>query len=142
MTKALLEQPSVAGRRVTVLEARTVCSGATGRNGGHLVSDTPDSFGHLGSMLGVDEAKKIARYSFASMDRVKELIATASEALKEKTQLREVSSVSGFGDLETFERFKTSLAAFEEALPELRGRSELIDKEEAQKVKTTPITIF
>ena len=134
VTKALLEHPSLAGKRVTVLEARTLCSSATGRNGGHLVSDTPDSFGHLAEVLGVEEAKKIARFSFASMDRVKEVVSGLSEELKEKAQLREVTSVSGFGDVETFERFKASLAMFEEALPELKGRNEVIDKDEAQAV--------
>ena len=134
VTKALLEDPSLAGKHVTVLEARTVCSSATGRNGGHLVSDTPDSFGRLASNLGVEQAKEIARFSFASMDRVKEVVAGLSDELKEKTQLREVVSVSGFGDMETFEHFKASLAMFEEALPELRGRNEVVDKEEAQKV--------
>lgn len=132
--KALLEQPSLAGKQVTLLEARTLCSSATGRNGGHLVSDTPDSFGHLAAMLGVEEAKKIARFSFASMDRVKEVVAGLSDELKEKAQLREVTSVSGFGDVETFERFKASLAMFEEALPELKGRNKVIGREEAQTV--------
>jgi glycine/D-amino acid oxidase-like deaminating enzyme len=134
VTKALLEDRSLTGKHVTVLEARTVCSSATGRNGGHLVSDTPDSFGRLASNLGVEQAKEIARFSFASMDRVKEVVAGLSDELKEKTQLREVTSVSGFGDMETFEHFKASLAMFEEALPELKGRNEVVNKVEAQKV--------
>jgi glycine/D-amino acid oxidase-like deaminating enzyme len=138
VTKTLLEHPSLSGKRVTVLEARTICSSATGRNGGHLVSDTPDSFGHLAEMLGVEEAKKIAKFSFRSMDRVKEVISGLSEELKEKVQLREVTSVSGFGDVETLERFKASLAMFEEALPELKGRNEVLGKEEAQMVSILP----
>jgi glycine/D-amino acid oxidase-like deaminating enzyme len=138
VTKALLDNPLLKGKRVTIFEARTLCSSATGRNGGHLVSDTPDSFGHLAATLGVDEVKKIARFSFASMDRVKKVVAGLSDELKEKAQLREVTSVSGFGDNETFSRFKASLAMFEEALPELRGRNEVVDKEEAKRVSILP----
>ena len=141
VTKALLEDPSISGKRVTVLEARTVCSSATGRNGGHLVSDTPDTFGHLASSLGIEKAKEIARFSFASMDRVKEVVAALSDDLKERTQLREVTSVSGFGDVQTFEHFKASLAMFEEQLPELKGRNEVIDKDEAEKVSIFPNTV-
>lgn len=92
-------------------------------------------------MLGVEEAKKIAKFSFASMDRLKEVVAALSEELREKVQLREVTSVSGFGDLETFENFKTSLAMFEEALPELKGRNEVVDKEEARTVSVLPCSV-
>ena len=142
VTKALLEQASLNGKKITVLEARTLCSSATGRNGGHLVSDTPDSFAHLVPMFGRDEAKRVARFSFASMDRMKEVVAGLADDLKEKAQLREVTSVTGFGDTETFERFKSSLAMFEETLPELRGRNEVIGRDEAQKVSSVAIPYF
>lgn len=138
VTKALLEDPLLAGKHVTILEARTLCSSATGRNGGHLVSDTPDSFGRWAEYLGVEKAKEIARFSFRSIERVKEVVASLSEEVREATQLREVTSVSGFGDIQTFEHFKESLKAFEEALPELKGRNEVIGEEEA---KTASIAI-
>lgn len=140
VAKALLEDPLLAGKRVVVLEARTVCSSATGRNGGHLVSDTPDSFGRLAAYLGVEKAKEIARFSFKSIDRVKEVVAGSSEEVRERTQLREVTSVSGYGDKQSFGHFKESLAALEEALPELKGRNEIIGKEEAQSVSLSQLT--
>jgi glycine/D-amino acid oxidase-like deaminating enzyme len=134
VTRALLESPSLAGKRVTVLEARTLTSSATGRNGGHLVSDAPGAFGDLAAMLGVDKAAEIARFSFASMDRVRKVVAGLSDELQERAQLREVTSITGFGDVETFEHFKTSLAMFEEALPEFKGRNEVMDREVAMAV--------
>lgn len=137
VAKTLLEKPSpcLVGKHVTVLEARTLTSSATGRNGGHLVSDAPGAFGDLAAMLGADKAAEIARFSFASMDRVRQVVAGLSDALRESAQLREVTSVTGFGDVETFEHFKASLALFEEALPEFKGRNQVLDREEVTAVR-------
>ncbi|EEU41695.1 uncharacterized protein NECHADRAFT_16153, partial [Fusarium vanettenii 77-13-4] len=57
----MLNHPSAAGLRITILEARNACSGATGRNGGHLVSDTCGRFEDLVNALGVEEAISILR---------------------------------------------------------------------------------
>ncbi|KAL4735257.1 hypothetical protein BDV11DRAFT_174001 [Aspergillus similis] len=35
---SLLQSPTDRAQRITVLEARTLCSGATGRNGGNLLT--------------------------------------------------------------------------------------------------------
>ncbi|GJN94061.1 hypothetical protein Rhopal_007125-T1 [Rhodotorula paludigena] len=52
------EQPTL---RIVVLEARTFCSGATGRNGGHLTAYPIARFGTLCARWGVDEAKRAVR---------------------------------------------------------------------------------
>lgn len=52
------EQPTL---RIVVLEARTFCSGATGRNGGHLTAYPIARFGTLSARWGVDEAKRAVR---------------------------------------------------------------------------------
>ncbi|KAG5728184.1 Gamma-glutamylputrescine oxidoreductase [Termitomyces sp. T112] len=44
--------------KVTILEARDFCSGATGRNGGHLTAEIFDNFVFRESNYGPDEAKK------------------------------------------------------------------------------------
>lgn len=62
-------QPSLDNRRsagqptlrIVVLEARMFCSGATGRNGGHLTAYPIARFGTLCARWGVDEAKRAVR---------------------------------------------------------------------------------
>ncbi|CZR67121.1 related to oxidoreductase [Phialocephala subalpina] len=60
--------------RITVLEARGVCSGATGRNGGHL---RPDMYGHIPTYMeraGVEAGLEIAQFEVAHLDAIKKVI--------------------------------------------------------------------
>ena len=59
---------------IVVLEARETCSGATGRNGGHL---RPDLYGHIPTYVdryGVKLAAEIAEFEIANMWAIKETI--------------------------------------------------------------------
>ncbi|KAK4201556.1 putative Glycine/D-amino acid oxidase [Triangularia verruculosa] len=57
-------------RQILLLEARTLCSGATGRNGGHTKAASYRSFlSHVAS-LGQDEAVKIARLEYSNIKAV------------------------------------------------------------------------
>ncbi|KAJ5993888.1 MFS transporter [Penicillium sp. IBT 35674x] len=135
VAKALLEDPSLAGKTVTILEAREVTSSATGRNGGHLVSDCLESFALVSATLGTDHAVEVARFSLASMQRLRDVVAAFGGGLAEKSKIREVVSTSVIGDEESLEEARVSLAAFEEALPDLKGMFVLLEKEEAMEVR-------
>ncbi|KIW18010.1 hypothetical protein PV08_02297 [Exophiala spinifera] len=59
---------------ITILEAREACSGATGRNGGHL---RPDLYGHIPTYIdryGVELASEIAEFEIANMWAIKKVI--------------------------------------------------------------------
>ncbi len=59
---------------VTVLEARGVCSGATGRNGGHL---RPDMYGHIPGYIeraGIEAGVEIAEFEVAHLEAIKKVI--------------------------------------------------------------------
>ncbi|KAG4441750.1 hypothetical protein IFR05_002741 [Cadophora sp. M221] len=59
---------------VTILEARGICSGATGRNGGHL---RPDMYGHIPKYIeraGVKAGLEIAEFEVAHLDAIKNVI--------------------------------------------------------------------
>ncbi|MCJ1439279.1 hypothetical protein MMC27_008671 [Xylographa pallens] len=64
----LLSQQSTAS--VLLLEARTACSGATGRNGGHTKCASYRSFLANVDALGEAEAAKIVKYEYACMKAV------------------------------------------------------------------------
>ncbi|TVY53467.1 putative oxidoreductase OrdL [Lachnellula suecica] len=52
---------------VTMLEARGVCDGATGRNGGHTKAASYRSFPDNIKNVGIEQAKKIARLELANI---------------------------------------------------------------------------
>ncbi|RKL46338.1 hypothetical protein BFJ70_g2833 [Fusarium oxysporum] len=103
----LLSHPRAAGR-ITMLEARTACSGATGRNGGHLVSDICDRFQDLADSLGAEEAIKILRFSEANIAELKAVVAQLDEFEQDAVELREVNATATIGDRETLEHLKGS----------------------------------
>ncbi|KGO76448.1 FAD dependent oxidoreductase [Penicillium italicum] len=95
---------------VVMLEARTVCSGATGRNGGHIL-ETADEYSEFADEFGVDAARKFIRFRLAHLQ---EMLSVAEElGITTETQARKVQFLSVyFGDepwkaaLERLHRFK------------------------------------
>ncbi|KAH9213629.1 FAD dependent oxidoreductase [Leptodontidium sp. 2 PMI_412] len=68
-SKNLSKKPSIL-----ILEAREACSGATGRNGGHL---KPDPFNRPGSVIeeyGVEAAAEAAAFEMSHVDVIKEVV--------------------------------------------------------------------
>lgn len=114
----LLHHPSAAKLRVTMLEARTAVSGATGRNGGHLVSDSDSLFSVLVSSIGFGRAVETVRFSEANIRRIKDLVAQLSPAHQDAVEFRTVNSVTGFGDKESFKDAVETINQLTEAVPD------------------------
>ncbi|KAI9924487.1 hypothetical protein ASPWEDRAFT_102920 [Aspergillus wentii DTO 134E9] len=60
---------------ITILEARQICSGATGRNGGHL---RPDVYGHIPKYIeryGVEAGAELANFEISHVKAFKDLLA-------------------------------------------------------------------
>lgn len=68
----LLEKQPKAN--VVMLEAREVCSGATGRNGGHTKGASYRHFPHEHEAFGFDEAVRIARLEYANVQATHNLV--------------------------------------------------------------------
>ncbi|KAJ4328772.1 hypothetical protein N0V84_000777 [Fusarium piperis] len=126
----LLNHPNGSKLRVTILEARNACSGATGRNGGHLVSDTCDHFEHLVTTFGVEEATKMLKFSEANIEELKALIGQLNEPEKEAVEFRQVISTSTLGDKPTLERLRHSLKLMQDAVRETKLGYNLVEDED------------
>ncbi len=121
VAKGLLDgSPTVCGAKphVTVLEARTLASGATGRNGGHLVSPAGHYYDSLAKRHGEDTATDICRFSLLNVQTVIELVSNLKPSIVQESQLRPVTRVTSALDLKTWQDFEISLAQFRAALPE------------------------
>ncbi|KAK2735553.1 FAD dependent oxidoreductase superfamily protein [Colletotrichum kahawae] len=115
---------------VTVLEARTLVSGATGRNGGHLVTASGHTFGPLAKQHGVEAAKQITRFSILNIERLMEMVKEMDQELQEACQIRDVLKVMAVGDEETWKAAKQSVLDFQQAVPEHQSYHRIIRKED------------
>ena len=98
---------------VVILEARDICSGATGRNGGHII-ETADEYAELADVFGEEIARKTLRFR---LSHLREMLSVAEEMdLTEVAQARQVQFLSAYfgeqpwkGALERFRRFKEGM---------------------------------
>lgn len=70
----LLHENSPDPPSIVLLEARQICSGATGRNGGHVKPDTYFSAPKYIKLYGAEAAAEMARFETAHVYAVKELV--------------------------------------------------------------------
>lgn len=102
---------------VTILEARTTCSGATGRNGGHCRAGRYESFADDLATFGEDEALRMEKLEEDNVKHVGELI----RSLGIDCDLRDVETL----DVTTDEvQWEAALNALETRKRVLRGKVE------------------
>lgn len=134
VAKNLLENlPADSKDTVTILEARTLTSGATGRNGGHLLSPLPEEFLQVEKYLGRDETAKISRFAIRTLESMYAL-ADEDEPLSQAAEARRVTTITGYYDQDTFEAAKESQKRYEESLPEFKGDHRVYTAEDGLRV--------
>lgn len=135
VAKTLLEEslPPLKAFSVTVFEARTLSSGATGRNGGVLASFVPGDYTILSERFGHDQAIQIARFANRTLETMHQL-ANSSEELRQASEVRRTLDVLCFEDDEAFRGAQESLSLYEEHVPEERGRAQYLTAQEAESV--------
>ncbi|KAJ4245541.1 hypothetical protein NW762_014050 [Fusarium torreyae] len=130
VTKALLEDDTLdTESRIVVLEARTLTSGATGRNGGQLVSPVGHLYTTMCKRYGEDTAKEMCRFSMMNIDRVLGMLEELDPALQAASEIRHVSKVMVAGDEETWQASKESLESFRNAIPDHQTLHRVSEKE-------------
>lgn len=119
VAKGLLEgDPNL---KVTVLEARGLSSGASSRNGGHIVSPTFGDFPNLVEMFGAKSAIDLAEFTLNNVDRTFEAVEEFSgSSLKEDSEIRRTEKVLGYTDQESFDNFQKALDVWNREMPSQR----------------------
>lgn len=98
--------------RVVVLEARQLCSGATGRNGGHIKPSSHEVFHSLVHKQGLtpDRAARICAFQLSHVDALTAL--AAAEGVVELSECRRVETVDFAVDAGTDARVKGMVDEF------------------------------
>ncbi|KAH7401386.1 FAD dependent oxidoreductase-domain-containing protein [Pyrenochaeta sp. MPI-SDFR-AT-0127] len=100
---------------VVILEARDCCSGATGRNGGHLL-ETALEYLELKEAVGLEAARKITKFRLAHLTDIEALLLSRPE-LRLHCQFRQIQYVSVYFDNQSFQDALESLNAFRKDMP-------------------------
>lgn len=98
--------------RVLVLEARQLCSGATGRNGGHIKASPHELFHQLTTIKKMDPARAAALCAFqiSHVQMLKEVV--QAEGIEDVSEFREVQTVDFAVEEDTSSRMKAQMADF------------------------------
>lgn len=139
VTKSLLEnQRLVSDRReaprIVVVEARGLVSGATGRNGGQLVSPVGQSYSTLVRRFGAENANEMTKFSLLNIETLLKTIDGLDEDLKAQCEIRRLNKVAVALDQESQEATISSLEAFRAAHSTHRKMHSSLTAEELHKV--------
>jgi glycine/D-amino acid oxidase-like deaminating enzyme len=138
LTSRKLPRGTPSRPAVVIVEARDVCSGATGRNGGHIL-DTGEEFADLEAAHRLDAAKKIMKFRLAHLNEM--LRVAEVYGLTEHSQARKVQFVSVHFHEEGWRDTKRCIERLKEYLPEETREWELMEGEDIPSV-SNPITMF
>lgn len=109
------EGSGTAAKKIVVLEAREFCSGATGRNGGHVL-ETAEEYMELEETFGPDTAKGIMRFRLSHLQTIMDVADKLNIA--ESSQARKVQFLSAYFEEETWAAAKERFKCFTDAMPE------------------------
>ena len=120
--------------RVTVFEARELCSGATGRNGGQLTRLPPTSYTTFVKDFGTEQANKIFRFTTRGLGEMHKLAESQGPEIFNHSLKTRVEKLFGYYDESLWLETVDAITAFEEQIPEDRGVYQLVSQEEARTV--------
>ncbi|KAJ7111232.1 FAD dependent oxidoreductase [Mycena epipterygia] len=127
IARTLLASNEDTPLRVVMLEARDVCSGATGRNGGHISPNSYQDYFQLAAAYGASAAQAIIRFRLAHLPAL--LAVAEEEGLLQESQTREVEQLDVFLHDTLFGRAKDLLSGYLNALPDRREKHRTYDDE-------------
>lgn len=119
---------------VTMLEARNLTSGATGRNGGHCKDVPFKTYKQWKEIFGVKAAQRLVRFRSSHVPATKKL----AEELKQEgfgdALFRSVESVTAAFDDEIFRELRANMEEWLEDFPEQRGSCAAYEGKDADEV--------
>lgn len=122
--------------RIAMLEARQACSGATGRNGGHIRPSSYSEYAGAKEAVTQEEAAKITRLRSAHV----EALISAANSLPEDGRLaaeaRVVDSIDAFFDDAQWKTAVQQMQVLKKEVPDIGKEWTVFEAEEARNVSS------
>lgn len=90
---------------IVVLEARPLCTGATGRNGGHCKAQSPGDWWPRKQTYGTDEAIEVMEYELNHLDAVLK----AAKKFETDCDLNVVEGLDAYHDMKTWQSARSAV---------------------------------
>ncbi|KAL4910836.1 hypothetical protein BDW74DRAFT_172297 [Aspergillus multicolor] len=130
LSRTLLNNPRHADAKIILLEARTLCSGATGRNGGHIKAQSPGFWHERKESYGVEEAVKIMEFEHRHLGEMVKVI----KELGLECDLQEIEGLDVYHDAKVFAHAVSAVKEMRNVSPTLGARYTIYtDKAELAK---------
>lgn len=124
--------------RIAMLEARQACSGATGRNGGHIRPSSYSEYAGAKEAVTQDEAARITRLRSAHV----EALISAADSLPEEGRLaaeaRVVDSIDAFFDDAQWKTAVQQMQVLKKEVPDIGNEWTVFEGDEARNVSNFP----
>ena len=118
-------------RRVVMLEARQICSGATGRNGGHMKCTPYEAFSKCKERFGVERARFLVDFQRSHLPILVDL---ANQEEWESAEAREVETLDVFYDEQAWIEAQRMVEELRQGMPQEARNTFVWDKQDAIKV--------
>ncbi|KAF9235862.1 FAD dependent oxidoreductase-domain-containing protein [Melanogaster broomeanus] len=123
---------------VVMLEAQETCSGATGRNGGHINPPLYHDYADLKQSLGLRRAQQIMRFRLAHL----EVLSAVAEEEPDSADCREVETVDVHFHETAFVEAKRKLSIYKEDMPHEASTYRVWEGEEARnRYSLSPLAV-
>lgn len=124
--------PLLPTTHMLVLEARSVCDGATGRNGGHCKLVPHEELDKLTPRFGVKRAVELVRFQMRHLECLREVCELVDATSREKSEFREVETVDLYVDESVFYEAKGKVERMRAMMPDVEVK--VWTAEEAKQV--------
>ncbi|VUC31661.1 unnamed protein product [Clonostachys rosea] len=134
VTRSLLSNAASGSKTVAVVEARGLCSGATGRNGGQLTRLPPTRYTFMRDEFGPEQAAKIMRLTVKGLDEMHGLAEEQGPELVAKSKKTRLEKFFAYYDEQSWNETKEAIGLYEKEVPEDWGVYRLVSREDTASV--------
>ncbi|KAL2882583.1 hypothetical protein SGCOL_001785 [Colletotrichum sp. CLE4] len=128
----LKENNSTTPLRVAMIEARQACSGASGRNGGHIRPSSYAEYAGAKSTVSQSEAAKITRLRSAHVNALISPANSLPEDGRLAAEARVVDSIDAFFNEQRWKTAVDQVKALKEEVPDVGDEWAIFEREEAR----------